>query len=380
MPFPSLQDNIGQLGGGDSLGGNTFGQATQLVPDIKGFINPSANAYMASLPDKKVDGLPEPKFIKDDQGKIETLIFPADLTQSIDNRHFIAITIKELSRGRADATTLERTDTIIYLPVIPISSSFGANWNGISGDALDQAVFNKAGDIRKAVDEAVDTGFKTVQQVIGGNYTGARDTAIGGVVGAGAKAWDSISENVKNGNVKEYIKGKAIQGLQGIIPATNFYLAGINTAVRNFEVQQFSGMNFREFQFSWKLIAKNATESQTIRAIQDRIKLAMHPELNGSLENFMSYPNKLNIEFYSCPLESTLDEQFTPTLSLGTPLINETMPKMAPCVITGFNVNYHSSGVGFHRNTDAVTEIDITLAVRETEIIFRDQIRTFTRS
>jgi hypothetical protein len=119
----------------------------------------------------------------------------------------------------------------------------------------------------------------------------------------------------------------------------------------------FTGVNFREHTFSWRLSPKNRQESDTIRNIIDFFKFYSHPEyLAGGL--FFKYPEFFNIRFHHP------DYLFA----------------IRPSVCKDVKINYHTQGYpAYVRNADgsgapAPAEIELTLTFLETEIVTKNSL------
>ena len=114
----------------------------------------------------------------------------------------------------------------------------------------------------------------------------------------------------------------------------------------------FTGVDFRDHTFSWKLSPRNREESNKIQKIIDMFTYYSHPEfVGGGL--FFKYPEFFRIKFHH----------------------PEYLFELRPSVCTGIRVNYHTNGVpSYIRNADgtgdpAPSEVELSLTFKETEII-----------
>jgi hypothetical protein len=119
----------------------------------------------------------------------------------------------------------------------------------------------------------------------------------------------------------------------------------------------FTGVNFRDHSFSWKLSPKNRQESNTIRDIIRMMRFYTHPEfVAGGL--FFKYPEFFHIRFNH----------------------PEYLFDLRPSVCTDIKVNYHSQGyAGYVRDSNgggipAPVEIELTLSFKEVEIITKNSL------
>jgi hypothetical protein len=145
-------------------------------------------------------------------------------------------------------------------------------------------------------------------------------------------------------------------GALGERGAAGLKVAG-GVAVNPHKIVLFTGVNFRDHTFSWRLSPKNRQESDTIRNIIDFFKFYSHPEyLAGGL--FFKYPEFFNIRFHHP------DYLFA----------------IRPSVCTDVRINYHTQGYpAYVRNADgsgapAPAEIELTLSFKETEIVTKNSL------
>lgn len=117
----------------------------------------------------------------------------------------------------------------------------------------------------------------------------------------------------------------------------------------------FEGLDFREFDFNWKLIAKNKAESELIRKIILLLRYHMHPDLTGGGYLF-KYPSDFDIQFFKI-----VDGKAVP---------NEYLTFIATSVLLNLDVDYSGGGeYSSFKDTVAPVEIDLTMKFRETVII-----------
>ena len=114
----------------------------------------------------------------------------------------------------------------------------------------------------------------------------------------------------------------------------------------------FTGVDFRDHTFSWKLSPRNREESDAIQNIIQMFTYYSHPELvAGGL--FFKYPEFFRIKFHH----------------------PEYLFELRPSVCTGIRVNYHTNGIpSYIRDADgtgipAPSEVELSVSFKETEII-----------
>jgi len=117
----------------------------------------------------------------------------------------------------------------------------------------------------------------------------------------------------------------------------------------------FTGVNFRDHTFSWKLSPRNRRESDLIRQIINMFTYYAHPEyVAGGL--FFKYPEFFKIRFNH----------------------PEYLFELQPSVCTDVKVDYHSQGYAAYvrlangQGPPAPAEVSFTVTMKETEIITKD--------
>ena len=229
-----------------------------------------------------------------------------------------------------------------------LSTSYNAQYNNIDLGAAGQAGRQVAekftrgtGSITQDIFDAIDksdvlspSNLKGALSSLGIAAVGA-DTAaqvlagilVGGTTGAGVAAGLGS------------IGAGALRGL-GI--ARNPHLANV-----------FTGVNFRQHQFSYKLIAKNKQESDAIRDLIRNFKYHMAPEYT-SANHVFKYPS-----------------QFQIILRAGDYLF-----KIGESILTDFQVNYTGEGGAyFFEDTNAPYSVTINLTFVEDTIVTKKEIR-----
>jgi hypothetical protein len=211
-----------------------------------------------------------------------------------------------------------------------------------------------------AAGEALSAGDRAIYG--NGDVPGAA-AAGAAVAAAGLGALGAIAGNAAKlvpGPVGDIIGGAAgIGGAgSGDIGAASLKVAA-GLAQNPHKVVLFTGVNFREHQFSWKLSPRNRAESNAIKQIIDMFTYYSHPEyVAGAL--FFKYP-----EFFE--------------ISFNHP---EYLFRLLPSVCKDVRVNYHGQGyAAYIRDYDgagppAPAEIELSLTFQETEIITKSTIHS----
>ena len=197
----------------------------------------------------------------------------------------------------------------------------------------------------KPSDQAIYSNNTMGNQALVGNslqglITAAGGGAAGAAAGLGLKAVDAA--------------GAALGGEQ---VGAALLKVGAGVALNPHKIVLFTGVNFRDHTFSWKLSPKTRRDSDTIRQIINMFTYYAHPEyVAGGL--FLKYPEFFTIKFHH----------------------PEYLFALQPSVLTDIRVNYHGQGYpayirdanGF--GTPAPAEIDLSLTFKETEIVTKQSL------
>jgi hypothetical protein len=163
------------------------------------------------------------------------------------------------------------------------------------------------------------TGQTDVAAILGGIIGGAPGAALGAAAG-----------NIGQG------------ALLGLGIARNPHIANI-----------FTGVNFREHNFNYKLVAKSKKESDTIRDMIRNFKYHMSPEYKAQ-DHLFNYPSQFEIQ-----------------LRAGDYLF-----EFGDSILTNFTVNYNGEGAPyFFEETNAPYSVSIDMSFRETSIVTKKEIR-----
>jgi hypothetical protein len=200
---------------------------------------------------------------------------------------------------------------------------------------------------------AAGMALKPSDQAIYGNNTMGMQAAAGlslaGLGGAAAGAAAGATVNKLN----------AFAGVLGGGSGTAGALlkVGGGVALNQHKIVLFTGVNFREHQFSWKLSPKNRKESNDIKQIIDMFTYYSHPEyIAGGL--FFKYPEFFEIKFRH----------------------PEYLFKLQPSVCKDIKVNYHGQGYpAYIRDANgggipAPAEVELSLTFLETEIVTKQSL------
>lgn len=162
--------------------------------------------------------------------------------------------------------------------------------------------------------------------------------------------------DINAGNLGTRI-GRAKERILGAITGTNALAqAEIENGVmvNPHAALQFKGMQFREFQMEFHMMARNEKESDHIQGIIDKFRYHMHPDVEkgaGSVgAKFFLYPDHFNIQLYS-PSDKYLFKFYS-------------------CVLENMEVDYAGSSVpSFFTSTGAPVDIRMNLQFKELNVL-----------
>jgi len=177
--------------------------------------------------------------------------------------------------------------------------------------------------------------------------------AVGSVLSAGKNA-AATAAATKGG-----VAGKiAAAGLQAAAPVVSGAMAVAGKAVNPLNVLLFQGIDFRQYQYTWKLSPRSFEESNEIRKIVRYLQWASSPAVVSGL--FLQYPHYFMISIAK----------------------DGYLHKFQPAVIEKINVNYHSAGGPYYKrgeqnqNDPAPAEVELQIAFKEFVIVTKDWLNS----
>lgn len=251
-----------------------------------------------------------------------TLKYPEDHTTA---SNWTTITFYEINRGNPmDKPKLQLPESI----VLPIPFSGFEDNNSLK---YDQAELG-------AIGGALGTGSLTSGLAAGGAVLGK--FALKTLIGAGADLASEKAGSVGAKGVGDAIQSGAKQAQAGIDLATGI--------AQNPNISLlFKGVNLRKHQFGWRMIAKSATESNTIDKIIKTIRRNSLPT-QGDQKLALFYPKVAFIEFNPSIIKFS---------DMG-------------CFITDIQVKYDGAGhPSFYKDTGAPVVIDLSITLEERFIL-----------
>jgi len=156
----------------------------------------------------------------------------------------------------------------------------------------------------------------------------------------------ALTSGVKNA-------ASALDGVSGsTFAAYGQFAAGV--AFNNHMEVMFQGVNFREFNFSFKFFPRNHVESRGLKSAIDLFKYHMHPNfMAGSANAMFDVPSKFSINISG-------DNGF--------------YGGFCEAVLVGMNINGSGSGVAAQFEDGSPAEIDLTLNFKETSYLTKERL------
>jgi len=269
----------------------------------------------------------------------KSLRFPDDIAE-LD--HWCAIRVFAHKLMRRQDSAINDDYCRIFLPMpanltTGYSHGYNAESLGPEGAVAAQAGAAAAGQFR--------SGNFSVSSLVDQITSG---TDIEGVIAGAATKVTNVAENTP--------------GLQNI---TKGALGGAGIARNPFQALIYDAPAMREHSFSWKLVARNYKESQSIYDIVRVLKYHAAPGRGtpGQVAGqsvFLSYPDQFDVDFH----------------------YDDFLYNMAPSVLKSISVNYHPDGPMYHTSQDgkkAPVSVQLELSFQETSIITRGDIQASDR-
>ncbi len=279
------------------------------------------------------------------------LTFPADL----DDDHYIIMNI--VKRNNQTIREAKGKDEILQSIVLPIPGNlavaYAAQYESTGLGILGAMSAGRIGGttLKSGVKDAVSQISNKVKSVNSDSQSVGELLAIGGVAaattGIGAKS----------------MLGAALIGAGGISSVVTGQLLQAGLAINPHQAQVFRGVDFRSHQFDYKFVARNQTESNTLRSIITAFRQAMLPgNAIGSSEG-------------SAGLAFTYPEEFTLSFAPG---IASYLYSIGRSVLTTMNITYNGENIPiFFEQTQAPVSITMSLTFQETQVLTKSGFNSY---
>ena len=289
-------------------------------------------------------------------GNASELFFPGDVEQ-LDHWCVVRIFAQSLM-GRKD-TPIKNDIALVFLPM-PQQLSTGYN-HGYNAESLGPigaaaATLGAAGatggikGIADKVKSSMDAGLAKGSAASAAYYLSQAAEGGGGAI-AGAASKVPVVGSVLGAAVAPAVKGA---------------MGGAGIARNPFMALLYDSPAMREHSFSWKLVARNYAESNTIYNIVKLFKYHAAPGRSslGDIAGqsvFLTYPEQFDVDFHH----------------------NELLYNIAPSVLKGFSVNYHPDGTQYHVSPNGTAKapvaVQIEMQLQEVAIVTKENIKSDDR-
>lgn len=291
-------------------------------------------------------------------GKVfEPIIFPKDL----DNEHYMMFHVMDRKRPSKDDVLKKRALRSFVLPIpSTLTNQHGVAYNQenlqalgalASGGTSFDKITQGASDVGTLIKNKVTTAHKAIMGSAV-NISEEEKTKLQGQLGSAAGLAAAALAASKGGVLGTLV---GLGGLGGAGQVISGIGKGEGIALNPHSAILFDNVNFREFGFNYKFIARNREESDLIKEMVDMFRYYMHPSTNWAGGAFFEYPEEFEIEF---------SEKLSPYL-FG----------IERCVLRSMNVNYNGENTPvFFEDTGAPVSVEIQLNFQETELLTKNKI------
>jgi hypothetical protein len=175
----------------------------------------------------------------------------------------------------------------------------------------------------------------------------AADAATSAFNNSGNQNFFSIVDALRNTTVGAAAQAYSAANLGGFGNQVRSAISSVTgTSVNPFQTVTFKAPSFKKHSFTWKLVPRNAQESEDIRRIIELFKYHSSPGISTGPGVFFSYPEILEIQLF--PRE-------------------EYLYSFKPCVVENVTINYTPNGPSIYRGTGAPTAVEISIGLQEIE-------------
>lgn len=279
----------------------------------------------------------------------EPITFPSDLT----NEHYMIFSVMNRNRENRSAAVTETAIRNIVLPIPNnLQATYGAQYENEGLGALGAAA---AGRLSA---EQLGQGANDIGELIKSKF-GAATGAIksgdnDGMLKAAAIVTPLVATAAATGGA-----GSVAGALTGLGTGGSV-LSGVGVdegiAINPHMAVLFKGVDMREHSFTYKFIARNSQESETLQKLIAVLKYHMHPGYTAGTMAF-EYPDEFEISFADS--------------------ISSNLYKIGTSVLKSLTVNYNGEGIPlFFEDTGQPVSIEISMAFQETKIVTRENMDT----
>jgi len=173
---------------------------------------------------------------------------------------------------------------------------------------------------------------------------------------SGGAVFDNIFTSVKS-KLANFLVGVTGANGQVVNETANRFILNPHAEVL------FKGVDFRKFQFQWKLTPRSENEVNIVRDIIQMFKFHSAPDISSDTnQNFIVYPDEFQIQFMHLNSDTGAVED------------NLYLPRISQCILTDVATNYTSVGLWSAFKSGAPVEVELSLSFSEVELITKQRI------
>jgi len=346
--------------------------------------------------------------LDDDTFKFSSISYPRDVTQDMQNGHYMLFYINVQNKSRYIMNPAEENskigEKVLYSKGARGELHEGFQSYGSEGAEYRKGLIQRGGKGNIQTDDNAilrkgRKGFGSSFQNIVPTTTRITDsiaiylppnvkdaTSVGynnaemGVIGAAAAGAADVVTALRTGDLSALARtaGTAAKDLlttAGLGLGSEFLgtLAGVDPeGLKGFAKKAFGqasnpymevlfeGVEMRTFNYNFTFSPRNADETDDVQKIIEMFRFHMLPELNGGSSAFMTLP-------------STFDIHYMYQVSPDVAKENNFYTKIATCVLKGCEVDYTPNGVKSFAS-GAPTQITMNLTFQETEMLTKQHV------
>jgi len=346
--------------------------------------------------------------LDDDTFKFSSISYPRDVTQDMQNGHYMLFYINVQNKSRYIMNPAEENskigEKILYSKGARGELHEGFQSYGSEGAEYRKGLIQRGGKGNIQTDDNAilrkgRKGFGSSFQNIVPTTTRITDsiaiylppnvkdaTSVGynnaemGVIGAAAAGAADVVTALRKGDISGLAStlgtaAKDLLATAGLGLGSEFLgtLAGVDPeGLKGFAKKAFGqasnpymevlfeGVEMRTFNYNFTFSPRNADETDDVQKIIEMFRFHMLPELNGGSSAFMTLP-------------STFDIHYMYQVSPDVAKENNFYTKIATCVLKGCEVDYTPNGVKSFAS-GAPTQITMNLTFQETEMLTKQHV------
>ena len=351
--------------------------------------------------------------LDDDTFKFSSISYPRDVTQDMQNGHYMLFYINVQNKTKYNFTSAETGKAVRqrFLKEVPTVGGPPGSTKLVPAEIIgEQTAEGMFGTIRKGGKGTIDTsdrvdlrkgrkaktGFSSVlptttritdsiaiylppdvKDSTTANYNNAAEMGVVGLAAAGAVNFTrAMARNdfaAASNELMGSAKGIALEAakrmgsefagaLAGVDPEaiTGFANKAFGQATNPYMEVIFEKVGMRTFSYNFTFSPRNAAETEDVQRIIKIFRFHMLPEMQGANERFLTLP-------------STFDIHYMYQLDANRATENNFYSKIATCVLSGVDVDYTPNGVKSFAS-GAPTQIKMGLNFMETEMLTKQHV------